>query len=524
MRLGIDFGTTRVVVAAVDRGNYPVVTFEDSDGISREWFPPLIAIRGGQRVYGWPAWNAQFEPRWTIIRSIKRSLENAGPFTLLEIAGGTIPVLDVLVQIASSLRRALTENSSLRIKPGEPLEVMLGVPANANSNQRFLTLEAFQRAGFRVLGLLNEPSAASIEYGHRMRDSGHLERLLVYDLGGGTFDVSLVRIDDRLHTVVATEGAADLGGDDFDEILAEFVLESAGLSTDDLTEAELFRLYEECRNKKESLHPNTRRITVDLSQAREELGQVVVSAQEYYDRCRPLVERSIAKAEHLLSLHDQEGERIDSLYVTGGGSELPAVSRILKETFGRRVRRSGYTRSATAIGLAIQSDEEAGYVLREMFHRHFGVWREREGGSQITFDPLFPKGTPLPGPEEQSIGIRRRYNPVHNIGHFRYLECTQITEDNRPTGDITVWDEIRFPFAPSLSGRGLLDDVRVEHSDEANAQLIEESYSVDATGSVEVKISNLTADYSRTYKLGKWAAASAPITPGRRRRMRVEAS
>src|SRR3954447_6100022 len=146
----------------------------------------------------------------------------------------------------------------------ERLEVMLGVPASANSNQRFLTVEAFHRAGFDVLGLLNEPSAASIEYGHRSRGTGAPEQLLVYDMGGGTFDVSLVRIDGQLHTVAATEGAPDLGGDDFDELLADAALEAAGLRAAELNDSELFRVHEECRAKKEALNPNTRRITIDL--------------------------------------------------------------------------------------------------------------------------------------------------------------------------------------------------------------------------------------------------------------------
>ncbi|MBC7928223.1 MAG: Hsp70 family protein [Bryobacteraceae bacterium] len=524
MRLGIDWGTTRVVVAAVDRGNYPVVTFEDPEGTSREWFPPLIAVRDAKLLYGWEAYTAQFEAGWTVIRSIKRSLENAGPCSYLEIENQQIPLLDVLTGMASSLRSALVKGSSIPARTHETLEIMLGVPASANSNQRFLTVEAFQRAGFHVLGLLNEPSAASIEYGHRSRDGGAAEQLLVYDLGGGTFDVSLVRIDDRLHTVVATEGAADLGGDDFDELLASFALEAANLSSEDLTESELFRLHEECRSKKEALHPNTRRIIVDLSQVREDLTQIVIPAGDYYERCRPLVEKSISLTEHLLQMFGSEEGQVDSLYVTGGGSELPVVSRILKEVFGRRVRRSAYARSATAIGLAIQADEQAGYVLREIFHRHFGVWREWENGRHVVFDPLFPKGTPLPSRGESSIGIRRRYVPVHNIGHFRYLECTHTTGDNLPTGDLSVWDEIRFPFDPSLSNEADLQDVPVAHMRGIAEQLVEESYSVDAAGNVEVRIGNLTSNYSRVYRLGKWAAKSEPVRPGRRHRRRPEAA
>jgi molecular chaperone DnaK (HSP70) len=517
MRLGVDFGTTRVVAAAVDRGNYPVVTFDDSDGASRDWFPPLIAAHGDKRVYGWQAYAAQFESGWTLIRSVKRALEEAGPSSTIEIGGELLPLLDVLVELVTSFRTALLTGSSMPMDGTDRLEVMLGVPANANSNQRFLTVEAFQRAGFSVLGLLNEPSAASIEYGHRAREKGNLENLLVYDLGGGTFDASLVCIAERMHTVIATEGIANLGGDDFDVELAHMALEEVSATAEDLSETELYRLYEECRVKKEALHPNTRRVVVDLGLVRDDWSQVSIPANDYYDRCRPMIERSIATTEHLLSSHE-EAQRVDALYITGGGSELPAVSRILKETFGRRVKRSAYTRSATAIGLAIQADEEAGYVLREIFHRHFGVWREQESGRGISFDPLFPKGSPLPAPGESSICIRRRYTPVHNIGHFRYLECSHTTDDGRPTGDITLWDEVWFPFDPALASTEQLDAVPIMHTEAVREQLIEEGYSVDATGLVEVRIGNVGSGYSRVYKLGRWAERPAPVLPSRRRR------
>ena len=221
MKLGIDLGTTRIVVAAVDRGNYPVVTFEDSEGTSWEWFPPLIAARGSERFYGWDAWQLQSEPGYTVIRSIKRTLEDAGPATMVSLGDSSVPMRQILEEMLLALKAALVEKSSLRIKAGEPLELMLGVPANANSNQRFLTVDPVQRAGFSVIGLLNEPSAASIEYGHRGRTEQSSERVLVYDLGGGTFDVSLVNIEGREHSVVATEGVSMLGGDDFDIVLAD---------------------------------------------------------------------------------------------------------------------------------------------------------------------------------------------------------------------------------------------------------------------------------------------------------------
>ena len=516
MRLGIDFGTTRIVVAAVDRGNYPVISFEDAEGASREWFPPLIAARGDERLYGWDAYAAQADASYTIVRSLKRTLEDAGPATAVQVGEQPVPMHVLLEEMVAALRTALADSSSLPPKAGEPLEAMLGVPANANSNQRFLTVEPFLRAGFKVLGLLNEPSAASIEYGHRNRTAQSSERVLVYDLGGGTFDASLVQIEDRTHSVIASEGVPYLGGDDFDILLADLALEAAGISNFELTQAEIFRLHEEARARKEALHPNTRRIVIDLGNVREGWAEITVSAADFYERCRPLVAQSIDAVQRLLGAHDS-GERLEAVYVTGGGSELPLVTRALKEIYGRRVRRSPYTRSATAIGLAIQADAQAGYVLRESFTRHFGVWREADEGRTMIFDPLFAKDTALPGPGEPPLTITRTYSPVHNVGHFRYLECSHLTADGRPAGDIMLWDEIRFAFE-----RGANETAAVERSSAVRNHVIEERYECDASGAVTVTIANLTADYFMRYRLGRWAqplpAEAERVVPGRRRR------
>ncbi len=520
MKLGIDFGTTRIVVAAVDRGNYPVVSFERPDGVWWDWYPPLVAVSGAQVRYGWEAWQAQAEPGWTVIRSLKRFLEDAGPLTEVEIGSRRFLMLDLLTGLMAALREALQNASSLSLGPREPLEVMLGAPANANTNQRFLTVEAVRRAGFRVLGLLNEPSAAAVEFTHG--GSGKLPAksrglLLVYDLGGGTFDASLVSTDEDRQAVAASEGIPTLGGDDFDEILAELALDAAGIGAEEresLTQAEWFLLHEECRQRKEALHPNTRRITVDLESVREGWQPVTMPVAEFYRRCRPLVEETIHAVQDLVAAHGEP----DVLYVTGGGSELPLVPRALREIYARKVKRSGYTHSSTAIGLAIQADEESAHRLQDAFTRYFGVWREADAGRRIVFDPLFEKGTPLPAPGEPPLRVSRRYRPVHNIGHFRYLECSHRAPDGEPTGDITIWDDILFPFDPSLSETPDLAGAPVRHCERARGQEIEESYACDPAGAVTVTIENLTAGYRRSYRLGRWSAAGEPVVPGKRRR------
>ena len=514
MRLGIDFGTTRIVAAAVDRGNYPLVGFESPDGQAREWFPPLVAMRSDERRFGWDAWAVQGDRAWTVLRSLKRLLKRAGPTTEVYLAGCTMTVMELATEVLTAFRQQLRQASTLSLHRGEALEVMLGVPANANSNQRFLTVEAFRTAGFHVLGMLNEPSAASIEFGHReraQRKGQPRRRLLVYDLGGGTFDASLVEMEDETHTVMASAGLPDLGGDDFDEILANLALETAGRveERESLSDAESFRLLEECRERKESLNPNTRRIVLDLDPVREGWGEVSIAVAPYYERCRPLVERTEAVVEELLAVH-AEGS-IETLYVTGGGSELPAVGRVLKEKFGRAVRRSAYMRSATAIGLAISADASSTYVLRDRFERHFGVWREADHGRGVTFDLLFPRGLELPRRGASPLRVVRTYRAAHNIGHFRYVEAASLDEGGQPSGDLTLWEDIQFPFDPALRGADDLTLVNVSRHEGAGCE-VEEEYSCDSSGIVKVTICNSSAAYRREYTLGRWS----PRAPGAR--------
>src|SRR6266850_963305 len=170
MRLGIDFGTTHTVAALVDRGNYPVVSYEWGDAV-----PSLVAY-----------------------------LER--------------------------LRDDIVNRSNAGVGRNETLEVAVSVPANASNDQRFLTLEAFRRAGFEVLALLNEPYAAGFEYAHRFRSTvtSRREYVLVYDLGGGTFDSSLIHMAGHINEVITTAGVARLGGDDLDEAILEAVLDSVG--------------------------------------------------------------------------------------------------------------------------------------------------------------------------------------------------------------------------------------------------------------------------------------------------------
>src|SRR5690349_188284 len=106
MKLGIDFGTNRIVVAAADRGNYPLVCFEAPDGTTPDWFPSLAALRGDERRYGWEAWDRQGEEGWTVVRSVKRLLEDAGPLTSLDLGDQHVNVTSLLEGLAGALYKA----------------------------------------------------------------------------------------------------------------------------------------------------------------------------------------------------------------------------------------------------------------------------------------------------------------------------------------------------------------------------------------------------------------------------------
>ena len=524
MRLGIDFGTTRTRVAAAIEHNYPLAEFEHETGFHQNWYPSLIAVRGDQVAFGLDALPLQYDSTWEIFHSFKRYLSGSHPQTVMAIGQVKFSLLEWLTRFLNTLYKDVLTRSNLEIDSHEPLEVMVGIPTNANSNQRFLTLEAFRQAGFEVIGMLNEPSAAGVEFTYRFgrpEEASLCEHLVVYDLGGGTFDVSVIRVTGKRHEVIGSEGITQLGGDDFDRLLLEvalsqsslpqslrrpLLLAASGIIIPPLTSNVRPRLLHICREAKESIRANTRKITIDFGQISDEADAVLVPISQFYEKCEPLISWTVERTELVLQSVLQQSEADDeaevSVYLVGGSCDLPALARALREHFGKRVRRSPYPSAATAVGLAIAADQESGYSLEERFSRFFGVWRESEEGSKIAFDPIFAKETILPRFGYSPIQIRRRYNPVHNVGHFRYFECGNLNNTQRePCGDIIAWDEVYFPYAPALQTETRLDQVSIERWPEAGSMWVEELYECDAQGIIHVTISNQTAGYSRTYRI-----------------------
>lgn len=506
LRIGIDLGTTRTLVAAADRGNYPLIGFSSASGDFSDHYPTTTAEVGGALVHGPDAETAALAGA-PVLRSWKRLFSTLKPHDVVRVGSLETTLPELCTSFLRALRRDLTERSNLPRKQREAeLEAVVSVPANAHSAQRFATLDAFRRAGFDVRAILNEPSAAGIEYAHRHRETltARREHVAIYDLGGGTFDAALVQMTEGRHDVVTTNGVARLGGDDFDSALLDLALEQAKLGAlrselDAATEAAL-RL--EARAVKESITPSTRRVLLDLAALGAEAPSqpVIVDVNAYYERVLPLVERSLDALAPVLV--DDTGEsreaELAGVYVVGGASALPIVPRRLRERFGRRVHRSPHPAGSVAMGLAIVAAEEATPALHEVFTRHLGVFRERAGGSDISFDGILPKGSPLPRGEER-LSVVRRYRAAHNVGHYRFVECGELDAGGGPTGDITPHGQVLFPFASALEGRDL-GDVHVERLG-SEGPLVEERYEVDSSGVVQVTIANLDAGYEHRYVL-----------------------
>jgi molecular chaperone DnaK (HSP70) len=235
---------------------------------------------------------------------------------------------------------------------------------------------------------------------------------------------------------------------------------------------------------------------------------VTVGVADYYDRCIPLVQRSLDAMAPVLDQLDQRSVDADAMaelagiYVVGGASSLPVVGRVLRELFGRRVHRSPYPSAAVAIGLAVAVDEEAGFELSDRLSRYVGVFRETDGGRGVVFDPIFGRDARIPRRGEELPAHRRVYRAAHNVGRYRFVECAHLDKNGVPHGDITAFNDVFFPFDPSVRHLGSdLANVPVRRL-QGDGPLIQEEYAITPHGILRVTIADLEAGYQRVYDVG----------------------
>jgi hypothetical protein len=322
---------------------------------------------------------------------------------------------------------------------------------------------------------------------------------VVYDLGGGTFDTSAVSLEGRRFELIAAEGIARLGGDDFDEIVLELACDQLKIAPDGVDRAAAL---ERAREAKEMLKPTSKKLLVELGT----LGTATIDTAELYARCEPLIERTLAETDLLFErlrergIDPEDPRELGGIYLVGGAAAFPAVAKRLRARFGKKLQLAPQPFAATAVGLAIAADPAAAVMVRETATRHFGVWREADGGADKIFDPLIGKSTDAP------LVVERRYHPTHTVGHLRFLECGALDQAGQPVHDLVPWTDIYFPYDPALADRPIKPAELAPLSHERRPDLheieIAERYTYGSDGTIRVQIENVSRGYARTYELG----------------------
>ncbi|MEI8140390.1 MAG: Hsp70 family protein [bacterium] len=510
--LGIDYGTTNTVVVCADRGRYPLVPHVTDTAIgrvSREVFPSFFVydISTGCLRFGAEAERSLAEPgaaqRYIPIRSFKRFFRNYvdGMRIATDSIPGGLDMRDTFRQFTQAIYDSV--RASGIVGPLEPLEAVLTWPANANGAQRHLTRSAFKEAGFSVISTLNEPSAAAIELADRMVHGNRAKArqlkmtVAVFDLGGGTFDASVVRISTTDYTVLGSAGIENLGGDDFDAVLAELFCEKLKIQLKALT---LFQrtmlLMHACREKERLSAGQSRTLTLDP----EEIGlsgePVKVIAATYEKHLAELIEPAVAKLEEVIKT--EGNDELETIYLVGGSSRLPLVSKLIARRFPKvKLFTTDKPFSATSMGAAIQSVETM--RVHEVFARHFGVIRLADHGTREIFAPVFQAGLRLPARGDAPISAEVRYRPRHNIGRFRYLECTSVDREGKPEAGLRTWSEILFPYDYSLAVNETLTPDQIMPRNDLAGEAVE-TYSCDSDGIITVQIKRADGQ-SRTFEV-----------------------
>ncbi|MFH1090895.1 MAG: Hsp70 family protein, partial [Pseudomonadota bacterium] len=332
IRVGVDFGTTHTIVSLADAGNYPVLSlpFEyQGEVLAKEYVPSCVSLYDGKMYYGPAAVRCFLEhidDGAVLIPSIKRLLWDWYEGRHFRACGLEAPVADLLTGFLSAVREAILD--ALDLAEAE-IEAVIAVPANSSSSQRYVTLTCFRRAGFKVLRILDEPCASGIQFvRERYKRWDRVEaEVIIYDLGGGTFDTTLLSISRGKYDPVISRGISRLGGDDYDELLLKLVEEKLGRSLD---ERERLEMRQAVREVKEGITPHTRKLHVDTRE-----GVVSIPIKEFHEAVEPLTERTIELVDHVLGQVKGAADDPDRIVLVGGGTLLPAVQKSLRERFGR---------------------------------------------------------------------------------------------------------------------------------------------------------------------------------------------
>ena len=393
--IGIDLGTTNSEVAIIQDGK-PVVFEEDGDPI----LPSFVGLSDdGRLLVGKAARNQWVVAPERTIKSIKRKM---GQDVKVKLGDQEYRPQE----ISAMILRALKQRASAKMGR-EVSKAVITVPAYFNDAQRQATREAGELAGLEVVRILNEPTAASLTYDPELAE---MRRILVYDLGGGTFDVSIVQAQEGVIEVLSSHGDTQLGGDDFDDLLLKHLAikfqaeHSVDLTANLVSRARLLRAAEEAK-KTLSFHPFAR-ITEEFIAEKD--GQALhidieISRAEYEELILPLLNRTMDCVQKALDDCKLVGSAIDKVVLVGGSTRTPLVSNMLEERLGQPAHQEVNPDLCVAMGASVQAaiiaGDDVGSVLVDITPHSLGIkcLSYHQGFEfPFRFAAILHRNTPLP--------------------------------------------------------------------------------------------------------------------------------